>query len=279
MGECAMTRLFWKVFAPMMILIIGAGGLFFALYPHCFIIRGYKMVMSGGAPVQGAGCFTNGASETELILIPGKKLTDYLVYSVDLQGEVAGLLDKHEILFRFPGGVLVWNANIYGKPIERQIYEPHEIGHDPSQYHITDESARRIDVLYVPGRRAQEPSWEKLLQTLLRYIFLIVMLIGAPLFITVGWLALRRNGDTEGHRRVAFLVVIIATIDWLLLAAAVRANLFFPSFRSIETWVGLGVSTVCVLASIAGTGGFRRPMTYLSMALMLTWFVVASFPI
>jgi len=276
-----MKRLFWNALAPLMILIMAVGGILFVVHPHCFVNLKYKAVMTGGIPVQGAACFTSSAAETELILIPGENESDYLVYSVDVQGEVAGLLDKREILAKLPGVLLVRNPSVYGKLIEREIYDPHEIGHDPNQYHFTAGNARRIDVLYVPGKTKHELPWTRIILALLRDVFIAVMLLGAPLFITVGWLALRRNGDASWgrHRRVAFLIAILATLDWLVLAVAVRANLFFPSFRGIETWAGMVVSTACVLASIVGTGNFRRPMTYLSVALMLTWLVVASFPV
>ena len=276
-----MKRLFWNALAPLMILIMALGGILFVVHPHCFVNRKYKTVMTGGVPVKGAACFTNSATEMDLVLIPGENEGDYLVYSVDVQGEVAGLLDKREILAKLPGVLLVRNPSVYGKLIEREIYDPHEIGHDPSEYHITVGNARRIDVLYVPGKREHELPWTRIILALLRDVFIAVMLLGAPLFITMGWLALRRNGDAseQRHRRVAFLIAVLATLDWLVLAVAVRANLFFPSVKGIETWAGLLVSTGCVLTSIFGTGKFRRPMTYLSVALMLTWLVVASFPV
>jgi hypothetical protein len=274
-----MKKLFWGLIAPGATLVAGAAVLYFAVYPHCFVKAKYKAVQAGGLSVDGAAVFLSTSYESELISIPNRNGTGHVVYSADTQGETAGLLDKREIIVDLPSVLLVRNADRYRKLQEKEIYDSHEIGHDPDHYHFADEENRRIDVLYVADVRGGQ--WPPLILTAFRFFLVAGLLLAPPLFIGTGWWALRQttNAGADWHRRISFCVMILATLDWLALVAMAAGDMFHRAGDlTAGVWVGLVITIGCALGGLAGVGYARRATIYLSASLIFTWAFVALSP-
>jgi len=274
-----MKRLFWGGVAPGIVLIAGVAVLYFAIYPHCFVKAKSKAVQTSALPVEGAAVFLSTSYESELIEIPNRNGAGHVVYSADIQGETAGLLDKREIIVDLPSVLLVRNVGRYSKLQEKEIYDPHEIGHDPNHYHFTDEQNRRIDVLPLGGGHGEQ--WPPWIMTPLRIFLAAGLLLAPPLFIATGWWVLtqKANARAEWHRKISFCIMILTTLDWLALVAMSAANAF-PVSGGLTAWgwVGLAISIGCALGSLIGAGYARRATSCLSASLIFSWVFVALSP-
>src|ERR1700689_3575816 len=118
-----MSRLFWRWIAPVGTVLAGIAVLCLGAYPHCFFQQKNRTVQIDGVVTEGAGVFSNDSSWNELVAVPNKDGAGYTIYSADLQGEVAGLLNKTDTI-RLPKMVVVRDASRFGNLVEKEIYDP-----------------------------------------------------------------------------------------------------------------------------------------------------------
>jgi hypothetical protein len=285
-----MKRLFWKWIAPTAVACAAIAILCLAAYPHCFVRAKNRSVQIDGVSVNGAAVFSNGSSWNELVLLPNR--SGDVVYSADLQGEVAGALNKREVV-KLPGVLFVRGADRFDKLLEKEIYDPSlKPGEAPQRFHFITEDKRRVDVSLNYPRHATE--WHPLMRVLLLGSLTLGVLLAPPLFLGGGWWAQTRDSNPNaGWRgRLLLYVLFFATLSWLGFVATAVTDAFLQrdyrvalvnyqfvkSIWTTEIWVGVLGCTACILAGLVGRGLARRSAVYASVTLLLMWFFVAVVP-
>jgi hypothetical protein len=288
--------LFWRWIAPVGTALAGIAVLCLAAYPHCFFQQKNRTVQIDGVVTEGADVFSNDSSWDELVVVPNKDGDGYSVYSADLHGEIAGLLNKGDTI-RLPKMVVVRDAGRFSNLVEKEIYDSSlKPGDVPQRFHFVADT-RRVDVSF---RRFQDREGVRWPSVASMFLFgsLAAWLLLAPLvFLGAGWWTFKRQPDpTAGWRaKLFFYVLLFASFSWVgfVVTAIVDAVLqrgydqraaFWSHVETLrglwtaEIWVGVLVGVACVLASLVGRGASRRWAIYASLALVLMWFLVGIIP-
>lgn len=291
-----MSRLFWRWIAPVGTVLAGIAVLCLAAYPHCFFQQKNRTVQIDGVVTEGAGVFSNDSSWNELVVVPNKDGAGYTIYSADLQGEVAGLLNKTDTL-RLPKMVVVRDASGFSNLVEKEIYDPSlKPGDVPQRFHFAAD-ARRVDVSFRPLGRQPGVRWPPVTSTFLLGALAAWLLLAPIVFLGAGWWSLRRQSDQTAASRGSLLsyVLLFASISWLgfvvtsivdaLLQRGYDQRVAFwnhvatmRGLWTVEIWVGILGGIACIVASLAGRGPSRRSAIYASLGLVLMWFFVGIIP-
>ena len=285
-----MKRLFWNWIAPTVVSCACIAIVCFAAYPHCFVQTKDRSVQIDGVSVNGAVVFSNGSSWNELVLLPDRG--GYVVYSADLQGEVAGALNKREVV-KLPGVLFVRGGGRFDQLLEKEIYDPSlKPGEAPQRFHFITEDKRRVDVSLNDARQAT--AWPPFTRVLLFGSLTLWVMLAPPFFVGVGlWVQRRESSPTvDWRRRLLVYSLFFATLSWfgfvvtaiadVFLQRDYRAALgnyqFIKSIWTTEIWVGVLGSTACILAGLIGRGSARRAAIYASVTLLLLWLFIAVVP-
>jgi hypothetical protein len=290
-----MSRLFWSWIAPVATVLAGIAVLCLAVYPHCFFQQKNRTVQIDGVVIEDAGVFSNDSSWNELVLVPNKDGAGYAIYSADLQGEVAGLLNNGDTI-RLPRMVVVRDASRFSNLVEKEIYDPSlKPGDLPQRFHFAAD-VRRVDVSFRPSGKQLGVKWPPVANRFL-LVFLAAWLFLAPVvFLGSGWWSIKRQSDpTAASPGKLPYVLLFASISWLgfLVTTIVDALLqrgydqrvafwsHVGTMRGVwtsEIWVGVLGGVVCILASLASRGPSRRSAIYTSFGVVLMWFFVGIIP-
>lgn len=291
-----MSRLFWRWVAPIGTVLAGIAVLCLATYPHCFFQQKNRTVQIDGVVTESAGVFSNDSSWNELVVVPNKDGAGYTIYSADLQGEVAGLLNKTDTI-RLPKMVVVRDASRFSNLVEKEIYDSSlKPGDVPQRFHFAADT-RRVDVSFRRFQGRQAVRWPPVASMFLFGSLAAWLLLAPIVFLVAGWWSLKRQSDpTAASRGKLFsYVLLFASISWLgfVVTAIVDALLqrgydqrvafwnhvaTMKGIWTAEIWVGVLGGVVCILASLVGRGSTRRSAIYASLALVLMWFFVGIIP-
>jgi len=291
-----MRRVFWSWIAPVGTVLVGIAVLCLAAYPHCFFKQKNRSVQIDGVVTEGAGVFSNGSSWNELVAVPNKDGAGYTIYSADLQGEVAGLLNKTDTI-RLPKMVVVRDASRFSNLVEKEIYDPSlKPGDLPQRFHFVADT-RRVDVSFRPSGRQAGVRWPSVASTLLLGFLAAWLLVAPIVFLGAGWWSLKRESvpTVASRGKLLSYVLLFASISWLgfVVTAIVDALLqrgydqrvafwnhvgTMRGLWTVEIWVGVLGGIACILASYPGRGPTRRSAIYASLSLLLMWFFVGIIP-
>jgi hypothetical protein len=291
-----MRRVFWSWIAPVGTVLAGIAVVCLAAYPHCFFQQQNRTVQIDGVVAEGAGVFSNDSSWNELVVVPNKDGAGHTIYSADLQGEVAGLLNKTDTI-RLPRMVVVRDASRFSNLVEKEIYDPSlKPGDLPQRFHFVAD-ARRVDVSFRSLGRQPGVRWPPGASTLLLGFLAAWLLLAPIVFLGAGWWSLKRQSDPTVASRGKLLsyVLLFASISWLgFVVTAIVDTLLQRRYDqrvaflnhvgtmrglwTVEIWLGVLGGIACILASLAGRGSSRRSAIYASVALLLMWFFVGIIP-
>ena len=289
-----MNRLFWKWIAPVGTVLAGIAVACLAAYPHCFFQQKNRTVQIDGVITEDAGVFSNDSSWNELVAVPNKDGSGYTIYSADLQGEVAGLLNKTDTI-RLPKLVLVRDASKFSNLVEKGIYDPSlKPGDVPERFHFVAD-ARRVDVSLRPSGKPLGGRWPPVASTLLLGCVVTWLLVAPIVFLAGGWWSLKRQSDPTSRGKLLSYVLLFLSISWLgFIVTAIADALLQRDYNqtvifwnhvgtirgiwSTEIWVGVLGGIACILVSLAGRGSARHSAIYASLALVLMWFFVGIVP-
>lgn len=292
-----MSRFFWRWIAPVGTVLAGIAVLCLAAYPHCFFQQKNRTVQIDGITTERAGVFSNDSSWNELVLVPDKDGVGYAIYSADLQGEVAGLLNKTDII-RLPRMVVVRDASRFSNLVEKEIYDSSlKPGEAPQRFHFVAD-ARRVDVSFRPLGRQHGVRWSPVASTVLVGSLATWLLLAPIVFLGAGWWSLKRQSDpttVASRKKLHSYVLLFASISWMgfVVTAIVDALLQRGYDQRVAFWnhvgtirvlwtveisVGVLGGVACILASLAGREPARRSAIYASLALVLMWVFVGIIP-